>query len=96
MHIRMATVKKTEIISVDEDMERLELSSTVGGTVLCWPKSSFWFFCKMLRKNPNELFGQPNRMVQLGNSTVVPQNIKHRTIIWSSNLGIDPEEFQND
>ena len=52
MHIRMATVKKTEIISVDEDMERLELSSTVGGTVLCWPKSSFWFFCKMLTEKP--------------------------------------------
>ena len=25
-----------------------------------WPKSLFGFFHKMLQKNPNELFGQPN------------------------------------
>ena len=27
---------------------------------LGWPKSWFGFFCKMLWKYPNELFGQPN------------------------------------
>ena len=27
---------------------------------LDWPKSSFTFFCNILWKNPNELFGQPN------------------------------------
>ena len=25
-----------------------------------WTKSLYGFFCKMLWKNPNELFGQPN------------------------------------
>ena len=28
--------------------------------VLGWPKCLFGFFCKMLWKTPNELFGQPN------------------------------------
>ena len=28
--------------------------------ILGWPKSSFGFFCNILQKNPNELFGQPN------------------------------------
>ena len=28
--------------------------------LLDWPKSSFIFFCKMLWKNPNGLFGQPS------------------------------------
>ena len=28
--------------------------------ILGWPKISFGFFCKMLRKNPDELFGQSN------------------------------------
>ena len=27
--------------------------------ILGWPKSSFGFFCNILQKNPNELFGQP-------------------------------------
>ena len=31
--------------------------------VLGWPKSSFGFFCKMLWKNLNELFGQPRRLL---------------------------------
>ena len=31
--------------------------------VLGWPKSSFRFFCKMLRKNLNKFFGQPNLIV---------------------------------
>ena len=31
--------------------------------VLGWPKSLFRFFCKMLWKNLNELFGQPNIIV---------------------------------
>ena len=26
-----------------------------------WPKSLFRLFRKMVRRNPNELFGQPNR-----------------------------------
>ena len=26
--------------------------------LLSWPKSSFGFFCKMVEKNSNELFGQ--------------------------------------
>ena len=26
--------------------------------MLSWPKGSFWFFCTILPKNPNELFGQ--------------------------------------
>ena len=29
--------------------------------ILCWPKCSFGFLYKMLWKNPNELFGQPNK-----------------------------------
>ena len=28
--------------------------------ILDWPKSSFGFFCNILRENPNKLFGQPN------------------------------------
>ena len=28
--------------------------------ILDWPKGSFVFFCKMLWKNPNKLFGQPS------------------------------------
>ena len=28
--------------------------------ILGWPKSSFGFFCKMLWKSLNELYGQPN------------------------------------
>ena len=28
--------------------------------VLGWRKSSFGFFHKMVQKNPNKLFGQPN------------------------------------
>lgn len=28
--------------------------------LLGWPKSSIWFFCNILWKNQNELFGQPN------------------------------------
>ena len=31
--------------------------------VLGWLKSSFGFFCKMLWKNPDELFGQPNILI---------------------------------
>ena len=36
--------------------------------LLGWSKSSFGFFCKILRENANELFGQPNisYSVQLG------------------------------
>jgi len=30
--------------------------------LLDWPKSSFWFFCKILWKITNELFGQPNKI----------------------------------
>ena len=33
--------------------------------VLGWPKSSFRFFHKMLQKNPNESFGQPNKTLHL-------------------------------
>ena len=29
--------------------------------ILGWPKSSFGFFRKMLRNNPNELLGQPSK-----------------------------------
>ena len=32
--------------------------------VLVWPKSSFRFFCKMLQKNPDDLFGQSNIMLK--------------------------------
>ena len=28
--------------------------------ILGWPKSSFGFFHRILGKNPNEFFGQPN------------------------------------
>ena len=28
--------------------------------VLGWARSSFGFFCTILQKNPNEIFGQPN------------------------------------
>ena len=31
--------------------------------VLGWPKSSFGFFCNILWKNPNELFGQPRYLL---------------------------------
>ena len=27
---------------------------------MSWPKNSFKFFCKMVEKNPNKLFGQHN------------------------------------
>lgn len=27
--------------------------------IVGWPKSSFWLFCNILWKNPNELFGHP-------------------------------------
>ena len=30
-----------------------------------WPKSSFGFFCKMLWKDPSELFGQLNSIIQV-------------------------------
>ena len=30
--------------------------ASVLATVLGWPKSSFWFFCNILRKNPNILW----------------------------------------
>ena len=32
--------------------------------ILGWPKSSFRFFCSILWKNLNELFGQPNISVE--------------------------------
>ena len=37
-------------------------SAEVNGLayVLCWPKGSFGFSRKSVRKNPNELFGQPS------------------------------------
>ena len=28
--------------------------------ILGCPKSSFWFFCNILQKDPNELLGQPD------------------------------------
>lgn len=27
---------------------------------MSWPKSLFKFFCKIVQRNPNKLFGQPN------------------------------------
>ena len=33
MHVRMAIIKKTMDINVDEDMEKGELSYTIGGNV---------------------------------------------------------------
>ena len=38
--------------------------------VLGWPKSLFRFFCKMLWKNLNELFGQPNIIVCISPCTM--------------------------
>ena len=44
-------------------MQKLANFSLKGQIVLGWPKSSFGFSCKILRKNPNELFGQPNTYI---------------------------------
>ena len=38
--------------------------------VLGWPKSSFRFFCNILWKNQNELFGQPNIYLKLAGHVV--------------------------
>ena len=43
-----------------ESLISLELNNILG-----WPKSSFGFFYKMLQKNPNELFAQPNNFILL-------------------------------
>ena len=50
---------------LSQDIEYRSLCYTVGPcclSILCiilgWPKSSFGFFCNILRENPNERFGQ--------------------------------------
>ena len=45
--------------------------------VLGWPKSLVGFFRKMLQKNPNELFGQPN-------SCLVDKGIKFQGEVYFS------------
>ena len=49
--------------------------------VLGWPKSLLWFFCKMIWKNLNENFGQPNNLstTSLSNLKTTPLhgNLKH-------------------
>ena len=47
-----------------EGMEKKEPSYTVGGNVLGWPEISFRFFYNVLWRNPDELPGQPNKLVQ--------------------------------
>ena len=53
-----------QIINAGEGVEKKEPSYTVGGNVLDWPRHLFGFFHKMLRENLNQLFDQPNTLVQ--------------------------------
>ena len=57
-----------------------------------WPKSLFGFFHKLLRKNPNELFGQPNiypDIYHLWCSSLPPED----SCFSSSTISLYSEEF---
>ena len=67
--INMTTIKKRKrktekenikISNVGEDVEKLELLHVAGRNVLSWPKNLFGVSYKLLQKNSNKLFGQPN------------------------------------
>ena len=53
------------VVTTDAEISSFPISpgtqSTPVAKILSWPKSLFVFSYKMLWKNPNELFGQPNR-----------------------------------
>ena len=37
--------------------------------MLGWPKCLFWFFCNIIWRNQNQLFGQPNRITDIAPSS---------------------------
>ena len=49
----------------------------VANKVLGWPKSSFGFFCNILWKNTNELFGQPNRIEEKNLEKIEPEKTEN-------------------
>ena len=53
--------------------------------VLGWPKSSLGF-CKMLGKHPNELFGQPNIILN-------HMHIKNSIIFFTELLRLEMKEY---
>ena len=59
---RKTEKENIKISNVGEDVEKLELLHVAGRNVLGWPKNLFTYSvsCKLLQKNPNKLFGQPN------------------------------------
>ena len=65
LHRVMGRQEGKQEAASDRDIEPHEEPGFPPLMLLGWPKSSFGFFHKMLWKNLNELFGQPNRSDQL-------------------------------
>ena len=57
--------------------ERKIKGEMVANKVLGWPKSSFGFFCNILWKNTNELFGQPNRIEEKNLEKIEPEKTEN-------------------
>ena len=53
------------------------------GWVAGWPKAVFGFFHAILRKNPNECFGQPNTFCCCSHSESLPESARLVGRVWS-------------
>ena len=61
VHCRFRKYKTDKWFKISASKNNFEMLYSICVYVLGWPKTSFGFFCNILWKNLNELFGQLNK-----------------------------------